>query len=672
MVDVAEGPIDMEKTMTDFARQARTMCDQRGGYFGYQIAENQIRIEIDPSTGLVLGRGDLALDFQQKCPGMPLAKLIKGEGTFWAHIDLQGFVGVDNTINGTFNLEFYLPTLVSFESSFSGLSWGAEKRGSRLEGALELSISRFDIYGKISFALPVKRGEAQFITGLDRETLELKEKIAQAKSKVARFKMGWERDWDTGVEGVGRLESLRYNAYSLKDISAAMQLLFDIFDGFELCMNKMAEMHSIVGPVPYRCLCGMGNSLNDAENLVRKVELKSVASLLYTQISAMWDRVRYWAAYAPKEVEFDKVECCQRAKKAINKALYNDPNNASAKRFKEELEGHAGCQGMPLFGINREEIERKRKEELARIQAELFTKQKEIEEKRKQAEAMLKVSQKQLDDLQNKSDDLAQSTEEGKSQIASSVYNSALDIISKTLPPDKAEAVIEVIEETKVGKSDEEAAKAALAAAKTAIAMAKMSVKKFTDYFSNKKNLSKYFNWQITGEPGEPLPEKDETKAQKTAYLFIDPDASDYQMSWIGKEMGDVEKYYKSLGYKVIWTQSTASEFEKAFTDPNIDAGGFFGHRSSPGIGDYDAKTLSSLIYNAKYKKYRNAGMDKDAAKAKADAETANFGLSYFHNHSCHSADNNSMMDLLVKKGGTYWGEEGKLWGWQRPDKYIR
>jgi hypothetical protein len=46
--------------------------------------------------------------------------------------------------------------------------------------------------------------------------------------------------------------------------------------------------------------------------------------------------------------------------------------------------------------------------------------------------------------------------------------------------------------------------------------------------------------------------------------------------------------------------------------------------------------------------------------------------LDYAYIHTCHSLDDTSLADALVKSGGTFWGKDGVLYATGSMTKYVK
>ena len=356
-VQVAEGEVALDEVIQAVKRDAAQFCEEHDGYLNINPVGNILRIEIDPEDKLVVGVGTMAINFSQKCPGTPIAKLIKGQGTVSVSAIFFGVIDNSGNVEGTVDIGLNIPALISFTTNLSNLPWNAQLSGGKLRGRFTVGLDQFDFESVFSFDLPVDWGEAQLLIPMPKEVIELKNRIAAAKQKIIDEQWHVGGDLGIGVEGIRELSSLRSQVGSVENPLHQAQLYFYIFDGFDLCMEKAGPRSS-----RYDCVVEGGKTLKAAEGAAQEVTPKEAASSLFITIAQMWDRVRYFSTYAATGVEYDKVENCQQAKQAANQALELDPLDQSAQEMLTHLESAAGCEGMPLFGINREEIEKQRQE----------------------------------------------------------------------------------------------------------------------------------------------------------------------------------------------------------------------------------------------------------------------------------------------------------------------
>ncbi len=203
--------------------------------------------------------------------------------------------------------------------------------------------------------------------------------------------------------------------------------------------------------------------------------------------------------------------------------------------------------------------------------------------------------------------------------------------------------------------------------------------KDFKERISKTKNIERKLFWEKLKEIvlGEEAPKIGQ---EKTAYMFIQPYLTDFELFSLSGEMAKWDKYFKDLGYKVTWLEWNTESLKRAFTDPNIGAFDYYGHngldtegswlskrifklfRRTPAIFGNDADNLRNLIFNYKCEEYEKT-MSLEEARRKAQQDIECLGLDFANIHACYSANNDSLMEFFVKTSGTFRGHRGPYHG---------
>jgi hypothetical protein len=159
----------------------------------------------------------------------------------------------------------------------------------------------------------------------------------------------------------------------------------------------------------------------------------------------------------------------------------------------------------------------------------------------------------------------------------------------------------------------------------------------------------------------------------KVAVFAVSPDVSNYERWWISGKMKRIQEFYQAQGYKIQVVQIKSSEdLPAALSNPSTRALAYFGHATKPTLEDMDASSVESSVHSTLLRRYRQQGMKRNEANKAAGSRSAGLNLDYAYIHTCHSLDDTSMRDYLVKPGGTYWGKEGLLWAFQNPVQSVR
>lgn len=153
----------------------------------------------------------------------------------------------------------------------------------------------------------------------------------------------------------------------------------------------------------------------------------------------------------------------------------------------------------------------------------------------------------------------------------------------------------------------------------------------------------------------------------KVAYIFIsmDPELGAAQRLKMLPRINSIRKYYQSLGYKTSTVYvDDISDVAVYLSRLSTKAIAYFGHATEPSIehsppGDIQNNILQQFRknYGAKYPDL------KEEIKNKATERASHPDLDYAYMFTCHSLDDTSLRDYLLHSGGTYWGDNGKLYG---------
>ena len=159
----------------------------------------------------------------------------------------------------------------------------------------------------------------------------------------------------------------------------------------------------------------------------------------------------------------------------------------------------------------------------------------------------------------------------------------------------------------------------------------------------------------------------------KVAVFAVSPDVTNYERWWISGKMKRIQEFYRAQGYEVNVVQiKSTDDLPAALANPSTRALAYFGHARKPTLEDMNATAVESSVHGTLLRRYREQGMKQNEANKAASARSAGPNLDYAYIHTCHSLDDTSMRDYLVKPGGTYWGKEGLLWAFQDPVQSVR
>ncbi|MCF8084021.1 MAG: hypothetical protein K9M96_13080 [Deltaproteobacteria bacterium] len=213
------------------------------------------------------------------------------------------------------------------------------------------------------------------------------------------------------------------------------------------------------------------------------------------------------------------------------------------------------------------------------------------------------------------------------------------------------------------------------------------------------------------GEICDPLNEKGDKQtgcSPKTAVIFTtnaDPHYTWYHQWVASNELAYIKGEFKKKKYDIktvnlkgtlvyipkeqeeVWIPDSG-QIAKYLARPSTKAIAFFGHGGScikedpktyiPSLGgDNIANKLQRSVMEKTALNYQKLyKMDYTKARSKAVSEIMDpnwdCGLDMAYIHACHSLNDHSLLNLLVRKRGTYWGDEGILNGVLDLDEVVK
>ncbi|MBN1246144.1 MAG: hypothetical protein JXC32_00710 [Anaerolineae bacterium] len=161
--------------------------------------------------------------------------------------------------------------------------------------------------------------------------------------------------------------------------------------------------------------------------------------------------------------------------------------------------------------------------------------------------------------------------------------------------------------------------------------------------------------------------------AGKVAYVMISSELTPYERQWIHGKISAIRSFFTNAGYTTFTVLVySPGQVVELIAPPSTQAIAYFGHAIEPAIEDIAAGTLRNDIFTWLQKQYAARGSTPNDAFRLSDPRGKNLGLQFAYMHTCHSADNMSLRDYLVRSGGTYWGETGLLFAPQSLTRYPR
>ncbi len=151
---------------------------------------------------------------------------------------------------------------------------------------------------------------------------------------------------------------------------------------------------------------------------------------------------------------------------------------------------------------------------------------------------------------------------------------------------------------------------------------------------------------------------------EKWAIMFVDQDlkvessGSLIERVSMSIPMSKDRVEYLAKGYKVFVAYAEEETIIRAILDERVKSISYYGHGGGtiPQFGDRNAASWKQEIFKHLLKQYRSAGYSQKKAYDLADAQSQNFGFKDVINRSCGSLYDESLADLFVAPGNTYYG----------------
>lgn len=164
----------------------------------------------------------------------------------------------------------------------------------------------------------------------------------------------------------------------------------------------------------------------------------------------------------------------------------------------------------------------------------------------------------------------------------------------------------------------------------------------------------------------------------KVACIFISKGLGWYHEWFASDDIRGIRKKYRKMGYKVtpnIYVNDI-NDVAKYLSRPSTKAIAYAGHGNGgprieqvasvniPSMIQFSNRSAGSFLFRCRYEIYPVKWVDlQDKIKAVAHEKASHPELDYAFMFSCHSLDDYSLRDYLLKSGGTYWGYQGTLPG---------
>ena len=157
----------------------------------------------------------------------------------------------------------------------------------------------------------------------------------------------------------------------------------------------------------------------------------------------------------------------------------------------------------------------------------------------------------------------------------------------------------------------------------------------------------------------------------KVAYIFISKGLGWYHEWYASDDIKEIRKKYQNEGYSVppdIYVNDIY-DVTKYLTRPSTKAIAYAGHsvdiptieqvRSDniPSAFIYSNNKADSFVFRCRYEVYAARWLDlQDKIKGIANDKKDHPNLDYAFMFTCYSLANDSLLNYLLRDGGTYWG----------------
>ncbi len=143
----------------------------------------------------------------------------------------------------------------------------------------------------------------------------------------------------------------------------------------------------------------------------------------------------------------------------------------------------------------------------------------------------------------------------------------------------------------------------------------------------------------------------------KRAIIFVSPGLGPWDSVTAWPRIKAEAYILSNDGYQVSYEHGSIDNIAKSLINARPAAISYFGHgaENNSTMEYLDAATWQRTIYGHLMTYYTSKLSQAEATK-RANAETQNFGLELFRNHSCYSLMNTTLADKFVRPGGLYAG----------------
>jgi len=166
-------------------------------------------------------------------------------------------------------------------------------------------------------------------------------------------------------------------------------------------------------------------------------------------------------------------------------------------------------------------------------------------------------------------------------------------------------------------------------------------------------------------DPWSPYADPSTCCGPKMAYIIVSSDAdawglTDYERLAVAGRRNLMRDFYRDLGYQVKTINvHSLNGLAEVLARPATAAIAVFGHGAEgpPNLEGANAAALQAAVATVATDRYRAIGVDATRAQQLGEQRANNINLDYAYLNVCYSFSDSSLRDLLMKRGGVFWGE---------------
>ncbi len=162
----------------------------------------------------------------------------------------------------------------------------------------------------------------------------------------------------------------------------------------------------------------------------------------------------------------------------------------------------------------------------------------------------------------------------------------------------------------------------------------------------------------------------------KKAYIIYSDSIDSYRKFWlesITQQTAAAQMLFEELGYQVeiVYPKDSNESFEY-MVDPEATAVFNIAHQYYCSLEEIEPDGLPSQFFQAAYRFFQRDYSKNVALQMAKEMNTDCLNKDFFINFSCHSLDNEAIVERTVRPGGAYYGHKGTLYPTEILEERIR